>query len=121
MSEWAERIRLTSASYQKGEGWFTFKAKIESQQEFERARGYVENVINAGMKPEILDAIRSESEALELELAHEKQALRVTQIALERALEKLTAWEREFEPLCRTLGIRLPEPYNQDEAKNEER
>lgn len=121
MSEWSNRIRLASSSYKKGEGWFTFRAATETEAGYHRARGYVENIINAGMKPDILDAIRDEASSRELELEQERHQHHITKLALELALEKLTGWEEKFIPLCHTLGIPLPAPYNQGEAQHGKR
>lgn len=115
MTEWANRIRICSASYTKGEGWFNFRGEFESREQYEQARLYVENVINAGMKPDILDAIRAEAEDTDAALKREQEEHRITKLALEIALEKLEAIEPPFLALCQSLGIPLPAPYNQTE------
>ena len=118
MTTWAERIRVEAAGFDGTKGTFRISGKFVDREEYERARNYIENIANASVKGDIVDALVSENNALEQSYKEKVKENQMLELVLRRTQMRLEALEQEVLPLYRSLGLALPALYNEPEVQN---
>jgi hypothetical protein len=119
MSEWAKRIRVERATYgHRGRSEFVLEGRFESRDEYELARQYLENLVNVGIKADMLDALREELAAREQELESVQKELTITRVLLSDTALKYESAREAVQAVHRLNSLLADGGYNVQEDSN---
>lgn len=112
MSSWRDRVRLESSVLETGGGQrrygrFVLTATFDSKEEFERAEGFMESLVTAGMKPEILDSLKDELEQKEQMVKEALRQLELARLANQELTKTVEHYEACLAPLQELAGIKV--------------